>query len=233
MTTTKKGSRYATRHLGERKYSRNVREMIEMIKNEEINNGEIDYKGFKMSGHALERAMEYFNCSEHGAYKLVRHVLKRAERIGEQLAYDGRINILFVYDQFAIYMSPSLEHVVTVRKYQKISYKPIRKMLPQLKSNLEGKELKEELVRLHKEAWDKLEKRESKQLDLVLEIDREVSDQIKKFEQLSQGHCPRHYKKFLKESLKEARSKLVKEGNKLFKIKLQKRHVGKSITSVL
>lgn len=228
-----KGKRYVKKYQGESKYSRNVREMIEMLQHEEVKTGKINYKILKMSRHATERVVDYFDCSEERAIKEVRFLLKHSKRVGEQLAYDGRINVMFVCNQYAIYLSPNLEHVITIHKFQQVSYNPIREILPELKAKFQGKELRQELVRLHKEAWATLEQREAEQLKVVLEIDREVKEQLNKLQSLRQGYSPRHYKRYVKDRIAEERERLFSEGEKLFSIKLEKRHIGKSITSVL
>lgn len=227
------GKRYVKKYRGEQSLSRNVREMIAMIKNEEVMKGRPKYMELELSKHAKDRVIGYFGCKESYAIKKVRGLLRRSKRVGEQLAYDGRINVMFVCNQYAIYLSPNLKHVVTIHQFTKVSYNPIREILPELSQQLDGMELNKELVRLHKEAWNDLEKREADQLKLVLEIDDEVNAQLKKLEDLKKGFTPKHYRKYVNQRIAEEREKLFTEGAKLFNIKLEKRHVGKSITSVL
>lgn len=228
-----RGKRYAKRYSGEGDFSRNVREMIEMIKNETVSSKKIDYKKMKVSRHARARVLEYCKCNSNGVEKRIKWLLQRSKRIGEQLSFDGRINILFVYKQYAIYMSPNLECVVTVHKFQNISYNPIRIILPQLQEKFKGEELRQELVRLHKDAWHDIEVREHEQLKRVLEIDNEVNNQFKRLKELRTGYSPKHYTKYIKTRIQEERTKLVTEGKKLFDLKLEKRHIGKSITAVM
>jgi hypothetical protein len=159
-------------------------------------------------------------------------MLRQSKRVGSQLAYDGRINVLFVYKQYAMYLSPNLEHVITIRKFDKVSYRPIKKILPKLSENLRGTKLKKELVKLHKEAWSNIERVESELEKVVLQLEEEVSGTMKKLESLKIGYNPKHYKKYIHNRFVEERERLVAEGEKLFNIKLEKRHIGKSITSL-
>jgi hypothetical protein len=228
-----KGKRYTRGFRGEEQLSKNIREMIAMIKNEEVSNGRIKYGKLQLSRHALLRAKQFLNCSEKHAIVRVKCILRQSRRVGEQLAYDGRINVLFVYKQFAIYLSPNLEHVVTIHKFKEVSYSPIKNILPQLESDLKGVKLKRELVRLHKEAWSNIEKIEFEQQKKVLQLEADVNETITKLKSLKGGYSPKHYKKYLSGRFVEERERLVVEGEKLFKIKLEKRHIGKSITSVL
>lgn len=228
-----KGERYAKRYINEEDISRNVREMILMAKHERVKKGRIDFDKLKMSSHALERAIECFGCSESEAFGKIIPLLKRAKRIGEQLAFDGRINVLYANRQYAIYLSPNLETVITVHKFQNVSYNKIQERLPELMEMYEGEELRKELVRLHKEALHILSVKEYRILKNVLEIEKEVGKQKRKLHSLSQGYCPRHYRKHIRQRLDEETNRLVQEGRKLFNVKLEKRHVGKSFTAVL
>ena len=151
------GKRYTRGFRGEEQLSKNIREMIAMIEHEKINKGRIKYHKLEMSEHAGLRAKQFLKCSEKYALIKIKNILRRSRRVGEQLSHDGRINVLFAYKQYAIYLSPNLERVVTVRIFKKVSYEPIKKMLPQLSKNLKGVKLKRELVKLHKEAWNNIE----------------------------------------------------------------------------
>lgn len=229
-----KGRRYAKRYKHEDSYDRNVKEMIEMIKREKVSHGRIKYRQLRMSKHAIQRATEYFDCSAYGAINEVISLLKRSKRVGEQLAYDGRINVMFVCDQFAIYLSPNLMNVITIHKFNRVTYKPIESMIPELRKQFKDGGFKSELVKLHKKAWEEVEIREMEQQRLVLEIDSEVNKQIANLKNLKRdGFSPRHYKKYISERIKEESARLIAEGEKLFCIKLEKRHIGKSITAVL
>lgn len=227
------GKRYTRGFRGEEQLSKNIREMIAMIKNEKVHNGRIKYGKLKLSFHASLRAKQFLECSEKNVLARVKCMLRQSRRVGEQLAYDGRINVLFVYKQYAIYLSPNLENVITIRKFDRVSYKPIKKMLPKLSKELKGIALKKELVKLHKEAWINIDEIESELQERVLELEAEVNETVEKLKSLRGGYSPRHYKKYLNSRFVEERERLVTEGEKLFKIKLEKRHIGKSITSVL
>jgi hypothetical protein len=228
-----KGKRYTKGVRGEEQLSKNIREMVAMIKNEKVSNGRINYGKLELSYHALGRVKQYLGCSEKHALIKIKGMLRQSKRVGEQLSYDGRINVMFVHEQYAIYLSPNLEHVVTIRKFSEVSYKPIKTMLPQLTISLKGVKLRKELVRLHKEAWVNIDKIEVEQQKKVLEIEQEVSNTMVKLNQLRTGFNPKHYKEYIKNRFVEEREKLIVEGKKLFNIKLEKRHIGKSITSVL
>jgi hypothetical protein len=231
------GKRYTRRYRGEEDLSKNIREMIAMIKNEEVSRGKIKYGKLELSKHALKRAKQFLGCSEKYALARVKNLLRRARRVGEQLSYEGRLNVLFVVNQYAIYLSPSLEKVITIRKFSRISYKPIKKQLPELTNKFSGTKLKKELVRLHKDALAKVERIEIEQQNKVVNLDKEIHNTIKKLNDLKQGYTPKHYRKYLNQRLNEEKEKLfndlIKEGERLFTIKLEKRHIGKSIASIL
>lgn len=222
-----KGLRYTQqRHGQESSLSKNIREMIEMLKRERVSKKPINFNTLRMTSHSVDRVVEYFDVDKSESLDVIKYILKKAERIGEQLAYDGRINVMFSYKQYAIYLSPNLKYVITIHNFDKVSYNPIREMLPTLESTYQGEQLRLELVKLHREAWSDLESRERKQMQVVMDIDRELNKQLKK---IRKGFEP----KFLTERIDEERGKLYLEGKKLFDIKLEKRHVGKSITSIL
>jgi hypothetical protein len=222
-----KGERYTQQREGEEsRLSKNIREMIEMMKTERVSTNPINYNNLRMTNHSVQRVMEYFKCNENECLDKVKDILSKSERIGEQLAFDGRINVMFSYKQYAIYLSPNLKHIITVHKFQRVSYNPIREMLPTLQEKFQGEQLRRHLVKLHRDAWEDIEKRESKQVRKVMEIDRELNNQLKK---INKGYAP----KFITSRIEEERSRLYVEGKKLFEMKLEKRHVGKSLTSVI
>lgn len=234
MATTK--YRYTGKiHEKEKDYNRNVREMLEMIKNEEVRKGEIDYKNLQMTRHATERVIEHLECNEGKALKKVQWMLKRSTRVGDQLAFDGRINVMFVFNQYAIYLSPNLENVVTFHKVDRVTYNPIKRALPKLQKQYSEDELKDKLISMHREAWDDIEQKEIEQTQILLDVENEVSKSIDKLASLlnDNSYKPKHYAKYLRQRINEERYKIKVEGHRLFQLKLEKRHVGKSMASLL
>lgn len=219
--------RYATKtKVREKEFNIHVREMIEMIKNESVKEN-LYIKGVKITSHAFDRIQECFNINNIAtATRFVKDLLKKSKRIGSVLSYDGRINVLYAYDQTALFLSPDLKRVVTINKYKDTVYQPI------IKLTKGGNFSKDEMINLHLQFLEKVEKEESQQTQKILMIEKKVSEAISHYQSmLSLGKgCKR--KKMIRELISEHNLELKIEGWKLFNIKVEKRHISKSLVSL-
>lgn len=227
MTDTATDYRYVqTKKKKESQFNVHVKEMIEMIKNEEIKQN-LYVKGVKLSKHALERIDEHFDVSNLAtATRMIKDMLKKAKRIGAVLAFDGRINILYAYDKTAIYLSPNLKTVVTINRYKDCIYEPIKEILE--KNGLD----KESIVQLHYKYLKEIEREEKQQVKKMLDIEEKVREANSYYETiLTVGRGGRGRKMKVKEMISQHNHELKREGWKLFKIKVEKRHICKSLVS--
>lgn len=219
--------RYVTsKKVREKQSNIHVKEMIQVLKNEKITTN-LYVKAVKLSAHAFGRFQELFSVtSEATANKMVKEMLKRATRIGAVLAYDGRVNVLFAVDQTAIFLSPDLKTVVTVNKYKKdkVGYKPIVK-----KKNLS----RDKVIDLHFKYINEMESQEEEYQKKMLSIESDVSEAVSMYENILIHGKGYQRKLEIKKMIAEQNLRLKKEGWKLFNLKVEKRHVCKSLASML
>ncbi|MCY9757678.1 hypothetical protein M5X00_25970 [Paenibacillus alvei] len=221
-----KAYRY-TKSKGEREKQVNIhiREMIEMIKYEEVKKN-LYVKAIKLSTHAFGRMKQHFDIVDIAvATRTAKEMLRHAVRIGSVLSYDGRINVLYAYRQTAFFLSPDLKTVVTVNKFEEISYKPL---LKKVHNGLE----REKLLELHFDYLREIEKKEEEQARLILSIEqkvREATDQCTTMLRLVK--CGGR-KKDIKQLISEQNHHLKMEGRKLFDLKVEKRHLCKSLVAL-
>lgn len=228
-TTASKGNyRYVTKtSRNESQFNIYVKEMIQMIKNEEIKTN-LYVKGIKLSKHALERVEQHFDISSSAtATKFIKDTLSKATRIGAVLSYDGRINVLYAHDKTAVYLSPDLKTVVTVNKYETVSYEPLASVIKKRSLN------KEEAIKLHLEYLEELEQREKEYVKTVLNVELRVKEATDIYQSiLDTGKRKSSRKRDIKEMISEHNLMLKKEGKKLFALKVEKRHICKSLVSL-
>jgi hypothetical protein len=220
--------RYVQRkHKKESQFNIHVKEMIEMLKNEEVKEN-LYVKGIKLSSHALERMEQHFSVKNSAtATKMMKDMLSKAKRIGAVLAYDGRINVLYAYDGTAIYLSPNLKTVVTINRYSDVTYKPIEEATM-------GKILaKEELIDLHMQYLSNIEQEEKEQIKKMLELDSQVNEATKQYQLILNVGKGASRKKKVREMISEQNFILKQEGRKLFNLKVEKRHICKSLVALI
>lgn len=202
-----------------------VKEMIQVLKNEKIVNN-LYVKAVKLSAHAFKRFQELFNItSEATANKMVKEMLKKATRIGAVLAYDGRVNVMYAVDQMAIFLSPDLKTVVTVNKYEEddVGYKPI----------VNKKLSRDKIIDLHFKYISEIENQEEKFQKKMMNIETNVSEAISLYENILIHGKGYSRKREIKKMISEQNLMLKEEGWKLFNLKVKKRHICKSLASIL
>jgi hypothetical protein len=216
-----------TKSKGEDEKSCNIhiREMIEMIKNEEVREN-LYVKAVKLSTHAFLRMQEHFNAGSLAtASKMAKDMLKHAVRIGTVLAYDGRINVLYAYRQTAFFLSPDLKTLVTVNKYNDVTYRPL------LQHIYEGID-RETLIDLHFGYLREIELEEQAQMQRILTIEEKVRTATAQCASLLELVRGRGRKYNIKQLISDQNFQLKQEGRKLFELKTEKRHVCKSLVSL-
>jgi hypothetical protein len=183
-------------------------------------------KAVKLSSHAYERMQEHFGADSFTtATGIAKTMLKNAIRIGTVLAYDGRINVLYAYRQTAFFLSPDLKTLVTVNKFDAVTYKP-------LLSKIEGGHNREALIELHFNYLREFEQKEKEQMQMILSIEqkvRETTEQCVSMLGLIRGG---HRKKNIKQLISDQNRQLKTEGRKLFELKIEKRHLCKSLVAL-
>ncbi|TVX85985.1 hypothetical protein [Paenibacillus agilis] len=209
----------------EKEFNMHIREMIEMMKNEEVKNN-LYVKAVKLSTHAFKRMKQHFNSVDMVvATRTAKEMLKHAVRIGTVLSYDGRINVLYAYRQTAFFLSPDLKTVVTVNRFPEVTYKPL------LKNVREGVE-REAMLELHFDHLREMERKEEEQIRLILSIEekvREATEQCAIMLRIVRGGGR---KKNIKKLISEQNNHLKIEGRKLFELKIKKRHLCKSLVAL-
>lgn len=209
----------------EKQVNIHIREMIEMMKNEEVKKN-LYVKAVKLSSHAFERMEEHFEAPTlPTATKVAKDMLKHAVRIGTVLSYDGRINVLYAYRQTAFFLSPDLKTVVTVNRFQKVSYKPL---LCKVREGLD----REEILELHFNYLREIEKQEEEQMRLILSIEEKVREATASCATMLSLVKGGGRKKGIKQIITEMNAHLKAEGRKLFELKVEKRHLCKSIVAL-
>lgn len=227
--------RYVKGKSKELKRNTHMREMIEMIKSEEVKDN-LYVKAVKLSIHAFKRFKDIYPDVNNlaTANKIVKDMLKSATRIGSVLSYDGRINVLYAFDKHAIFLSPDLKTVVTINQYKDISYQPIIRKL-----GISGVKnfSREDLIEVHQEHIRNIEIAESKQVEKMLVIERNVREAREMYEGLlaiykKKKTANAKAKSQLKSLIAQRNLELKMEGWKLFDIKVKKRHICKSLVSL-
>lgn len=209
----------------EKQVNIHIREMIEMIKHEEVKKN-LYVKGIKLSTHAFERMQQHFECADIAvATRTAKEMLKHAVRIGTVLAYDGRINVLYAYRQTAFFLSPDLKTVVTVNKFQEVSYKPL------LKKVREGLD-REAIIELHFDYLREIERKEEELMRLILSIEQKVREATEQCAMMLRVVRGGGRKKNIKQIISEQNHHLKMEGRKLFELKIEKRHLCKSLVAL-
>jgi hypothetical protein len=209
----------------EKQFNIHVREMIEMIKNEQVKDN-LYVKAVKLSSHAFERMEQHFGVDNLAtASKVAKDMLKHAVRIGTVLAFDGRINVLYAYRQTAFYLSPDLKTLVTVNMYPEVTY---RQLLNKVSDCID----REALIELHFNYLRDIEQKEQAQMQLILSIDkkvREATEQCVTMLGLVKGGGR---KQAIKQLISDQNNQLKIEGRKLFELKIEKRHLCKSLVAL-
>lgn len=209
----------------EKQLNIHIREMIEMMKHEQVKEN-LYVKAIKLSSHAFERMEKHFKVTSLAtATKIAKDMLKHAVRIGTVLSYDGRINVLYAYRQTAFFLSPDLKTLVTVNKFPNITYKPL---LNRVNDDLD----REKMLELHFNHLREIEKKEDEQIQLILSIEqkvRETTAQCATMLSLVKGVGR---KRDIKRLISEMNAHLKAEGRKLFELKIEKRHLCKSIVAL-
>lgn len=225
---TAKDYRYVSRTgKHETQLNLHVKEMIEVIKNEEIKK-EIYVKAVKLSTHAFKRFKQIFNVNNLAtANRITKDMLKNAMRIGAVLAYDGRVNVMYALNNTAFFMSPDLKTVVTVNKYQNELYKPISKIVNRRKLG------QEDTVKLHLKFLKNMEEQERVFVESMLKIEEKVSEAVGMYSTILEFGKGFKRKQQVKEMISEYNLMLKQEGWKLFNLKVEQRHVCKSLASII
>jgi hypothetical protein len=218
--------RYVKRRFkNEKQFNIHVREMIAVLKNEEVKQN-LYVRGIKLSNHAFERMQQHFGVNNIAtATRMVKDMLSKAVRIGTVLAYDGRINVLYAYQQIAIFLSPDLKTVVTINKYTDVTYNPIRNKVDNCID-------KDKLIKLHLERLKQIEEEEQEYINRILSLEEKVRKEIGKCVSLMRMSRRYDTKKHVKSLISNLNHKLKKEGWKLFNLKVQKRHICKSLVAL-
>lgn len=219
--------RYVKRQFrNEKAFNLHVKEMIEMLKQEEIKKN-LYVKGVKLSNHAFKRMRQHFGTKDMvTATRLMKEMLSKAVRISCIISYEGRICVLYAYNQTAFYLSPDLKTVVTVNRYFETRVPELNKVQKIVD--------KDTLIQLHLKHLEKIEEKEKAQTAKILQIERKVRESVQACENLL--HIGRgggvERKKGIKALIAEQNLYLKQEGWKLFNIKLEKKHVCKSLVAL-
>jgi hypothetical protein len=210
-------------------YNIYVKEMIEMLKNEEVKEN-LYINGIKLSNHAFDRVKQHFGITNLAtATRFIKDMLKNAKRIGTVLSYDGRINVMYAYNQTAILLSPDLRTVVTVNKYKNMTYSKIyEKFGIKAKENID----KDKLIELHLKYLEEIEEKEREQTKVLLDIEEKVREAKEFYQTILDVGRGKGRKKRVKKMISEFNYLLKKEGWKLFSIKVEKRYVCKSLSTL-
>lgn len=217
--------RYVTpKGENEKKQNIHIREMIEMLKNEKVRT-KLNVNSVRLSRHAMLRMNEHFETTDiKSATVKAKEMLKNAVRIGTVLAYDGRINVLYAYRQTAFFLSPDLKTLVTVNRYPVVTY---RQLLNKVKQGAD----RDKLIEMHSQLLQDMESKEREYMKKILAIEervRETSEQVAGFISLMRGK----HKHGMKSIISELNLELKTEGRKLFELKIEKRHVCKSLVAL-
>lgn len=119
----------------------------------------------EITDHAYKRASERFNFKEEKVAKAqIKGLLKKSKLIGMQLSENGTPSVLFAYKRHGFYLSRDLKTVLTVNRFESVTYEP----------------LKNKIAELHAKEIRKLERKEScksKRLKLIeLECQVELAE---------------------------------------------------------
>lgn len=218
--------RYATKSAEDEKDSNvYLKEMIEMMKNEKVKTN-LYVKAVKLSEHAFRRVRRHlgiFNLAT--ANKTVKEMLQKAVRIGTILSKEGRINVMYVYNQIAFFLSPDLKTVVTVNKFTQTTWR--------FGKEFKGEDVsKEELIERHWAVLREMEAEEDQMIQFILAIEAKVSDAKSQFSS-HLGYLKKNKHRYeITKTISEQNMQLKNEARKLFRLKSEKRRLCKSLASL-
>lgn len=233
--TAEKPMRYTKKFKWENEKRQCIREMLAMMENEKVEE-EINYDKIQMSRHALQRVREHTGISdEKKARRFVIDILKKSTRIGVQVSKEGRINVLYAYEQHAVYLSPNLENVVTFHKLKAMTFKPMLSLYEQLQEEYQGAELQQKLIEAHKDKLARLEEVEQRQFEKVSKRNKELTrlEILRETQKTRSNKTNRRIESYVKKQVVSERRKLIKDGERLFNIKSDKRKLLKSLCALL
>lgn len=209
----------------EKKCNIHIREMVEMIKNEEIKSN-LYVKGVKLSAHAFKRVKRHFNVrSLATATKMIRDMLKDAVCLGSVLSHKGRINVLYAYKQTAFFLSPDLKTLVTVNKFQEVTYRPF---LKEVKRGVEPNTI----YTMHLNLLREIETKEEEMIRFLLSIEEKCRDATDQCRTLLKVVRNGERKRDIKDLISDQNHQLKIESRKLFQLKVEKRRLCKSLVSL-
>lgn len=220
--------RYVTQKRPREKDSNlHIKEMIEMIKNEEVKSN-LYVKNIKLSDHAFSRVKRiYGTMSLATATKEMKKMLSKAVRIGSVLSNDGRINVMYAYEGKAILLSPDLKTVVTINKYENIRKNHI------IDSYIKEEINKDEAIKLHFDYIEELEAREKELTEKIINIESNVRENVGLYGAILDYGKGFSRKKKVKSLISEQNYILKTEGRKLFELKEKKRVFCKALASII
>lgn len=94
---------------------------------------ELNYKKVKITEHAYKRASDRLGLTNRNhATGQIRSILKNAQRIGLIVSEDGNESILYALNRIAIYLSTDLQRVITVNRFENITYVPVKQKVKEI-----------------------------------------------------------------------------------------------------
>lgn len=229
-----KKHRYVERTVeNETDFNLHIKEMISVLKNEKIKEN-IYVKNIKLSNHAFERFQERINKGFDlmRATRYVKNDLKNAVRVGVILSFEGRINVLYAYNNIGYYLSPDLKTVVTIVLYENVNEEIVCYLAE--KHNVNSSDLTvEEIQNLHKKEVLELEGLEKEQCEILMKLEEEVTRTKSLCRDLILQANSRRKEKGYKSLISSNNYKLKIEGRKLFKISIKKRVVLRSMVALI
>lgn len=225
MTKTKV-YRYNEQSSKQKLINVHIKEMISVLDKEPIKHN-LYIKGIKLSSHALKRVKQCYNIeNEATATRFIKDILKDATRIGEVVAYDGRVNVLYAYNKNAIFLSPNLKTVVTVNVYGDTIFNPLEVEVSQ--------QNKQDLIDMHYKELTDRQVEIDEQMKVVLDIHRKVEESVEQYKSIMNvGRLKRKKVKVIESMISEFNKQVKSEGRKLFFMQSDKRQIAKSLVSLI
>lgn len=189
-----------------------------MIVEVNTKNPELKTKKIHMSDHAYQRMSERFGIKEKTqALGRVREWLREGHKVGLVTDENGKDAILYAFGRNAVYLSLDLSTVLTVKREEHVTYKPI----------------KNRLYEMHRKEFNKLDRLEKRKIKRKNLEQLRVNAEISHLEYRKAKTRSENVRVYCDTRIAELKNYINKLKNEIRSIKAEKNQVANSMVSIL
>lgn len=179
---------------------------------------DLDVKKITMTEHAYQRAKERFNMPDRShALNHFRVTLKLAKKVGQTIVDDGTETILYAHGRTAVYLSLDLKTIITVNKFEYVSYQPI----------------KDKVEALHRKEFKKLERIEKSKIRKLNDIKLKYAIEIAQLNYRQKRTRSNQVREYCESRKKEINIMFAEFEKEISEIQSNKRQIARSMVAVL